>query len=316
MSRAGMRCLCYTRTNRDDAVQRPKAALKVDVPKSKDEPLKLGRVGIIALVGFGLGVAWPRLAGVRLVPTLPNESSSSKEDLSGAPPEEKPKASAVASALAAPPVAEKPARTPDDQPPVVGEAQVTSCHDGGGRLKTCDDVDFDRVARAPIEALEGCDAAKAVSGVLSLGFELDFGTERVTRVSSGKTTSLGEKETSTLLDCYRQAFAKVSLTGIPHEHRGYTVFYRVELKGAKSAPGSAEAEGESATGPITPASGTATVSWNTALVRATPDREGKTIARVLQGTRVGVTGRSGDWYRVKYDAKGNQGWVFRTAIGM
>ncbi|HEX6273249.1 MAG TPA: SH3 domain-containing protein [Polyangiaceae bacterium] len=302
-------------------MQRSKAALKVEVPKQKDEPLKLGRVGIIAAVGFGLGVAWPHLAGVRLVPTLPGEASSAKDDLSGAPPEDKPQASAVASALPAPPAPtalDKAPRATDAQPPVVGEAQVTSCSDGGKRVKQCDDIDFDRVARAPIEALSGCDGAREISGVLSLGFDLDFGTERVTRVASGKTTSLGEKETSTLLDCYRQAFSKITLDGIPHEHQRYTVFYRVELNGSKPAPGaSAEGvEGDAAPAEVTPASGTATVTWNTALVRQTPDREGKTIARVLQGTRVGVTGRSGDWYRVKYDAKGNQGWVFRTAIGM
>jgi hypothetical protein len=298
-------------------VQRSKAALKVEVPKRKDEPLKLGRVGIIAIVGFGAGVAWPHLAGVRLVPTLPNESGSSKEDLSGAPPEEKPSASSVASALP-PPAEPEQRRAPNDQPPVVGEAQVTSCSNGGKRLKQCDDIDFDRVARAPIEALTGCQAAREISGVLSLGFELDFGTQRVTRVSSGKATTLDDTETSTLLECYRQAFAKVSLDGIPHEHQSYTVFYRVELKGSKTAPGASavELEGEAAPVEVTPASGTATVTWNTALVRQSPNREGKTIARVLQGTRVGVTGRSGDWYRVKYDAKGNQGWVFRTAIGM
>jgi SH3-like domain-containing protein len=37
---------------------------------------------------------------------------------------------------------------------------------------------------------------------------------------------------------------------------------------------------------------------------------------VLSGTRVSVSGRNGDWYRIKYDAKGGEGWVFRTAIGM
>jgi hypothetical protein len=298
-------------------VQRQKTALKVDVPKQKDEPLKLGRVGIIAVVGFAVGIAWPHLAGVRLVPTLPNESSSAKEDLSGAP-EERPQASAVASVVPAPPPPEATPRASERQPPVVGEAQVTSCNDGKGRLKNCDDIDFDRVARAPIEALDDCEAARGISGVLSLGFDLDFSTERVTRVTSGKATTLAPKELDTLLDCYRKAFKKVSLDGIPHEHQGYTVFYRVELKGGKTLPGaaSAGAEGESAPIAVTPASGTATVSWNTALVRESPDREGKTIARVLQGTRVGVTGRSGDWYRVKYDAKGNQGWVFRTAIGM
>ena len=66
----------------------------------------------------------------------------------------------------------------------------------------------------------------------------------------------------------------------------------------------------------TPASGHATVSWDVALVRATPARDGEVRARVLSGTRVVVTGKNGDWFRIKYDAKGNQGWVYRTAIGM
>src|SRR5262245_13358460 len=134
-------------------------------------------------------------------------------------------------------------------------------------MKHCDDVDFDRVARAFIEALDGCDAARCITGVLSLGFELDFGTERVTRVSSGKATSLADKDEATLLECYRQAFGKVSLAGIPHEHKNYTVYYRVELKGTKEPPIVAPVtEGEGALGAVTPASGNATVTWNTALV--------------------------------------------------
>ena len=66
----------------------------------------------------------------------------------------------------------------------------------------------------------------------------------------------------------------------------------------------------------TPASGRATVSWDVALVRSQPARDGEVRARVLNGTRVVVTGKSGDWFRIKYDARGNQGWVYRTAIGM
>jgi SH3-like domain-containing protein len=51
-------------------------------------------------------------------------------------------------------------------------------------------------------------------------------------------------------------------------------------------------------------------------VRSDPKRDGEVRARVLSGTRVVVTGKNGDWFRIKYDAKGNQGWVYRTAIGM
>lgn len=298
-------------------VSRRPPALKVEIPAPGSTPLRLGKVGLIAVVGFGIGIVWPRLAGVRLVPQLPSAPAAASQDLSGAP-DEPPAASAVASARAPAPAVPPPVDTAASRlpPPVVGEMQVTSCRDaGGGKIQTCDAVDFDRVARARLSSLEGCEVARRVSGVLSLGFDLDFTTERVTKVTSGKTSSIDETALKSLLDCYRQSFANVSLVGIPHQHQRYSVFYRVELKAAAeeaAAPAGSAAPPTS----ITPASGMATVSWDTALVRSAPDRDSKVIARVLSGTRVGVTGRSGDWYRVKYDAKGREGWVFRTSIGM
>lgn len=299
------------------AMSRRQPALKVEIPTPGSTPVRLGKVGLIALVGFGIGIAWPRLAGVRLVPQLPSAPAAASQDLSGAP-DEPPAASAVASARAPAPAQPPPVDTSASgiQPPVVGEMQVTSCRDaGGGRIQTCDAVDFDRVARARLSSLDGCDVARRASGVLSLGFELDFATERVTKVTSGKASSIDETVLKALLDCYRRSFANVSLVGIPHQHQRYSVFYRVELKAAhEEAP--AVAGNAAAPASITPASGMATVSWETALVRSAPDRDSKVVARVLSGTRVGVTGRSGDWYRVKYDAKGREGWVFRTSIGM
>jgi SH3-like domain-containing protein len=52
-----------------------------------------------------------------------------------------------------------------------------------------------------------------------------------------------------------------------------------------------------------------------AIIREKP-KDGPVVARILRGTRVVVSGRQDDWYRVKYDAKGSEGWVFKTAIGM
>lgn len=298
------------------ATARRQPPLKVDIPAPSTTPVRFGRVGIIAVVGFAVGIAWPRLAGIRLVPSLPSAPAASAPDLSGAP-DERPAASASPILSARPAPLELPAapKVMGVQPPVVGEAQVTSCRDAtGGRIERCDAVDFDRVARQRLSSLEDCEDARRVSGVLSVGFELDFGTERVTRVVSGKTSSLDGEALKALLACYRKSFANVSLVGIPHDYHRYTVFYRVELK---AAGGQAEAAAAADAAPsITPASGVATVSWDTALVRASPERESKVVARVLSGTRVAVTGRSGDWYRVKYDAKGREGWVFRTSIGM
>ena len=56
--------------------------------------------------------------------------------------------------------------------------------------------------------------------------------------------------------------------------------------------------------------------WEVAILRSSPTKDGDVVARVLQGTRLIVSGRQGDWYKVKYDARGKEGWVYRTAIGL
>lgn len=295
------------------ATARRRPPLKVDIPRPSKVPIRLGKVGIIAALGFVAGIVWPRLAGLRLVPALPAPAGSSP-DLTGAPPDEPAAASALPSAAAAPAPRKPESLEPGSQPPVVGEAQVTSCRDAGSaKVEHCDAVDFDRVARDRLSSLDDCPSARRIAGVLSLGFELDFKSERIVEVTSGKSTSLDPEPLKALLDCYRQSFANVSLAAIPHEHERYTIFYRIELAAAPAEPGAAASSTPLV---VTPASGTATVSWETALIHATPDKDGKVVARVLSGTRVAVTGRSGDWYRVKYDSRGREGWVFRTAIGM
>jgi uncharacterized protein YgiM (DUF1202 family) len=148
--------------------------------------------------------------------------------------------------------------------------------------------------------------------VLSLGFELDFAKDRVVGLNSGKSTSLPQEDVEALLACLKETLGEVSLSGIRHNQERYAVYYRIELA---SDPDKKKSE-PAAKVDVTAASGKATVAWDVALVRASPSRDSEVVARVLSGTRVSVTGRNGDWYRVKYDAKGGEGWVFRTAIGM
>jgi uncharacterized protein YgiM (DUF1202 family) len=51
-------------------------------------------------------------------------------------------------------------------------------------------------------------------------------------------------------------------------------------------------------------------------VRDTPSKTGNMAARLLSGTTVVVTGKTGDWYRVKYGPQGKEGWVFKSALGL
>ncbi len=291
-------------------------ALKVEVPGSKDDGVKFGRIGIIAAVGFAIGIAWPRLAGVKLVPSVPVPAAAeaSARELTGAPAE----TSKGPAAPAAPSVA-APEKAPAERV-LVSDVQVASCrNEHGKRVHACDRVDFDRVAREHLRELSACPGVQQAAGVLSLGFELDFGANKIKSIHSGKSTSLEQDQVDRLLGCARERFADVSLEGIAHEQNVYTLYYRLELLApADSAakPGVASASTGNAPTEGTPASGQATVSWDVALVRAEPARDSEVRARVLSGTRVVVTGKNGDWFRVKYDAKGSQGWVYRTAIGM
>lgn len=282
--------------------------LRVEVPK--DESPRFARVGLIAIIGFGAGILWPRLVGMRLVPSVPSDKSeTTSAELSGAPVD--------AGAASAAPVDSQAPATPApppsaSEPPFsVSSGEVVSCRDQKGkRLERCDAIDFDAQARGRLATLAACDAVGRAHGLLSVGFELDFEKDRVLGLQSGKRTTVPQPETEALLTCLRQNLGEVSLSGIRHQHQRYTIYYRIEFAG------DAPKKGAEPSADMTPASGKATVAWDVALVRSAPAKDSDVVARVLQGTRVSVSGRSGDWYRVKYDAKGNEGWVFRTAIGM
>jgi len=302
------------------AVER-RQPLKVEVPSPKQETLRFGRVGIIVSVGFVIGILWPRLAGFKLVPSVPSQpAESSSADLfdrcaggkTGAP------TAAGSAELEPPPAAAEPPPAADRL--LISEPQFLACKAQGKKHKDdCDHVEFDTLARPHIRALASCEGAARMEGVLSLGFDLDFESQRVKAIKSGKSTSLSQADVDTLLACEKKEFSNVSLVGIKHQNDAYSVFYKVEFPKADAVkPGQAEpsASADAASGEVTEASGHATVSWDVALVRSSASRDGAVIARVLQGTRVSVTGRRGDWYRIKYDVKGNVGWVYRTAIGM
>ena len=280
--------------------------------------MKFGRIGIIAAVGFAIGIAWPRLAGVKLVPSVPVPAAAeaSARELTGAPVETKPP---EAEALPPAPSAAAPEKPPGERV-LVSDVQIASCRNvHGKRVQSCDRVDFDRVAREHLRELSTCPGTEDGAGVLSLGFDLDFEGDKIKNIQSGKSTSLEQDNVDRLLACARENFAKVSLAGIAHEQATYTLFYRIELlapAGGSAKSGKEPAGASSAGTDDSPASGRATVSWDVALVRSAPARDGEVRARVLAGTRVVVTGKNGDWFRIKYDAKGNQGWVYRTAIGM
>jgi hypothetical protein len=272
--------------------------------------VRFARVGVIALVGFAIGILWPRLAGMQLVPSAPVQSEGAAEPEASAAP---------AAATSATPAGEekgaaKTAKNPLDPADrvQVSEVLVTSCRDAEGRtLDKCDEIEWDSVATPRLKALAGCQGAQGAAGVLSLGVDLDFSTGKVDNVRSGKSTSIDSSIGKQLLGCAATEFATASLKGVAHQYEKYTVFFKVEFAPETREPEESAGSDEDAV----EASGRATVGWQVALIRKEP-RKGEVVARILSGTNVVVTGRQGDWYRVKYDGKGNEGWVYRSAIGL
>jgi hypothetical protein len=292
--------------------------LKVEVPKPADDRPRLGRVGIIAVVGFAIGILWPRLAGVKLVPSPPEEEGEPAAAAEPAPEGSGNAAPALANAVPADPAAPEEPEAPAAADRVrISDAKVTSCRDDQDRRASdCDVLDLEKVAKARIQTLGACEGAAQVTGTLSLGLELDFAKKKVADVVRGKSTTIGDAESKKLIDCAKKEFESASLDGVEHKHARYTIFYIVELVPPSAAKPEAEtADAASAAEEVAAASGRATVSWDVAIIRDKP-KEGEIVARILRGTRVVVSGRQGDWYRIKYDAKGNEGWVFKSAIGL
>ncbi|HVU02266.1 MAG TPA: SH3 domain-containing protein [Polyangiaceae bacterium] len=285
--------------------------LKVEVPKPEGDRPELGRVGVIAGVGFAIGVAWPWLAGVRLVPSPPTDELEPAAASSAAP-----SASAGAPALAGSAAAAEP---PDDAPPErtkeetvkISESKITVCRDGGKKHKECDKIGIDAAFRTALTGLAKCEPASGANDTLSLGLELDFEKKAVTDVFAGKSTTFSKDKARALVDCQRGELSAVKLDGIDHEHGRYTVYYFVEFippgtTVQAAAPGAEETAS---------ASGLATIGWDVAVVRDAPE-DGKILTRLRYGTRVVVSARRGKWYEVKYDAKGDKGWVHRNALGL
>jgi len=284
----------------------------VEVPKPAEDRPELGRVGAIAAAGFAIGVVWPWLAGVKLVPSPPTDELAEVTSAAAQPSGSAPAPSARPPDEAAAPAAAEAERTREETVNI-GDLQVFACRDSKDKkLKDCDKVGFDALARGRLSALASCDAAKGAKDTLSIGFELDFEQKAIAQIFSGKSSTFSKEKAARLVECATKEFESVRLDDLDHEHKLYTVFYFVEFVPPGTVTKAPEAAAEDET---SEASGLATVGWDVAVVRDEPET-GKILTRLRFGTRVVVTSRRGKWYRVKYDAKGTLGWVHRNALGL
>ena len=301
------------------------APFAVQLPPAADDRPSWIRVGVIAAVGFAIGVAWPRVAGIRLGPSAPAEAlpatsaplrvvDPSPASIASGPAADLPSASVAPSA----PVAAAPSG-----PPVVlvTKGNVVSCKtDDGESLKgaaACGaTAGFDAIAQPRFRRLSGCSAAEGATGKLQATVYLDFTNNRVS-VDIGRSSTVPNVES--IGGCLKQHFAGVSIGAVEHTHPRYSISYNATFappQGASALAPSATAAGLAAAPQVLGADApTASVVWEVAIVRDAP-RTGQVVARLQRGTKIRVGNGQDGWYRVRYGgAFSSEGWVYRGSIG-
>jgi hypothetical protein len=216
---------------------------------------------------------------------------------------------------------------------VVGPGKIVACWDKKDKkIDDCEKLLFDPIAVKRLRELSKCSSAVGLSGKMTIGFEVDFGKKEIGVKKRKGGTTLPGSTVSGIVQCAGHEFGNASLEEVPHKHRHYTLTYALTFyppgKHAPNAPNAPNAgtpgtpaapdsgDGDPAAGSTTSeaeASGTATISWDTALLRKDP-KDGEVVARIVRGTKVKIIGKQNDWYKIESGPKA--GWVYRGAIGL
>ena len=323
---------------------RKDSPLAVDLPGPDRDSPGWVKVGVIAAVGFVIGIAWPRVVGVRLGPSAPGEAAAaaaasasaagSASSFKAGHGAEAPPASV--SAKTTPPAPSASAAAAPMGPPQVSvqRGSVIACKTSDGESKKgkeCGGIaGLDNVVPPHLRKLATCSAAEGPTGKLSFVATVSFPSGGLSW-DVGKSSTVGNLEGIT--NCLKTHFSGVTASGVAHEHNRYTVAYSVTF-----APGIAEAspgkidkadknakddadknakddKSDKADAPVVAAGGEASVGWEVALVRDVP-KTGAVVARLPRGTKVKIGPIKDGWYSIKYgDGFASDGFVYRGAIG-
>ncbi len=287
------------------------AGVRVILPAAKDDRAITSKVGLVAVVGFAIGVAWPRLFGISVGPEIPGGAGAKGV---APPPSAAPAAVATAGATAEPesePEADSPT---NKQQVIVADGTVLGCKNKKGeKLDDCGKLGFDKLAKTRLAELATCPAALGLKGNMTLQVSVSFESNEVVVDGEKKKSELPSDTVRGVLKCAGERLKGVELEKLTHTHPRYTLAYGLTFYPPGEAPpqlasGSASAE------PATEDEGLgrATVRNERANLRDAP-KEGNIVARLAQGTRVKILEQKDDWYLV--ESKKGKGWLYRQAIG-
>ncbi|MBX3220489.1 MAG: hypothetical protein KF795_08225 [Labilithrix sp.] len=257
---------------------RKDAPLAVEVPAPDRDKPGWVKVGVIAAVGFVLGIAWPRVMGVRLGPAAPGESAAaaSAASAAGRAPEAPPAsvtakgpAAAAGSAPASASSVNVAHAATAKSPPNISlqKGAVLSCKTKEGDTKKgreCGAVPgIDLLVQPRVRKIATCSGVEGQTGKLSLVVNADFATGRFW-YDVGKSSTLPNIDA--VASCLKTTFHGTSTAATTHEHPRYTVAYT-----AIFAPGTGAAPDELAA--KKPGKDDADVDKSEASAKAAPDEK-------------------------------------------
>jgi tRNA-binding EMAP/Myf-like protein len=273
------------------------------------------RVGLVAVLGFAIGVAWPKIAGVKLGPGAPAEALSAVAAASRAA-----EAASASAAVVAPAVAPLPSASASASQATVAitvsHGMILSCkNDDGESLKGKDCgglAGLDPLVQTRLKRLAQAPLAADNQGKFNVVLGLDFKNNRIS-VESGKSSTV--KDVESLKAFVGGEVKSMSLKPVDHLNQRYSVVYVVNIG---AGPGEAQPSGSSSSGGGSHESlpdGTAAVVWESALVRDAP-HTGNVVAHLPRGTKVQVGAVDSGFYKIKFGPSyANEGFVYRGAIG-
>ena len=302
------------------------AHLTVQIPVPSEDRPQWSKIGVITLIGFVVGVAWPRVLGVRVGAHLPQSAPlasiaaadhelGTKPGSSAAVPSPSARSTGPlvrneSAALVAPPASSASASAVSVS---VGRGAVASCKTSDGESLRGADCGrtpaLDRVVARSLQKLAECPSASASADKLHLVVRADYSRGSVS-LSTRKTSG-----SEALVACARSAVEGISLDGVAHRNPIATVAYTVTLDPAASSRPTEEAPAPRGDPATVEAGQTTEVVWDVAIVRDAP-RTGHVVARLKQGTALHVGPSQDGWFPIKFgDNFATDGWVYGAAIG-
>lgn len=305
--------------------------LAVEIPRPGSDQPAWSRVGAIGLAGFLIGIAWPRIAGVRIGPSVPGDLRAQIEATASPAGSAAPRASGAASAApapsgsaaAVPPSAGSadPAVSANQELVVVGAGKITKCFEKKDKkIEDCEKLLFDPIAVPRLKELSKCPSALGLEGKMTIGFEVNFDKKEVQVSKPKKVVGMPSTTVNGILQCAAHDFGNVTLDEVPHKFRRYTLAYTLNFYKPGKHPGAAEnadgGDGDNAAGATTSeteATGNAVIASDSVSLRKEAKGKEK-VGRLVRGTKVKILAKQNDWYKV--ESGSNVGWVYRTAIGL